>query len=260
MATAMLTEQAIALPGASLPCRIGTIWTLAGSKRGLRSADGTTRPAVTERPQQEPSSGPIPPWIDRPHLNFDHAPLPASMRTPNLFLLLVTAASLAACSSDATSPRYTEGPAAPDDGETPATAITDAALFTQATDTGSWVWYKNSQDTLAPAANSPHSERLRTRYNTLAAIGLDGTGRVTAGTIFQDGALIVKEVYEDGALLLLAVMMKATGDPNAGHGAWVWAEYGPNGSVLHSLTQDEETCHSCHIGGVDHTRMSDAHP
>jgi hypothetical protein len=166
----------------------------------------------------------------------------------------------AACSSplETTDQPGTPGGGQPDgSGPQP---VTDAGLFAHATASTPWTWYKLSADTLSPTSDSPHFARLRTRYNSVAATSLDGTGRVTAGTIFSDGALIVKEIYKDGALAALAVMAKAPGDPNAGHGAWLWAEYSPGGGVLHSLTQSEETCHACHLPGLDHTRMNDAHP
>jgi hypothetical protein len=182
------------------------------------------------------------------------------MRPRELLLMFTAVLVMAGCSSPVETPDQpgTPGGGLPDDsGPQP---LTDAGLFADATAATQWTWYKLSADTLSPASDSPHLARLRTRYNSIAATALDGTGRVAAGTIFADGALIVKEIYKDGALAALAVMIKATGDPNAGHGAWLWAEYSAGGGVLHALASSGETCHACHLPGLDHTRMNDAHP
>lgn len=72
--------------------------------------------------------------------------------------------------------------------------------------------------------------------------------------------MIVKEIYRDGVLISLAVMYKRVTDPNASHGGWLWGEYGSGGLPIHSVTADSRICHDCHVVGVDHTRMNDAHP
>jgi hypothetical protein len=78
--------------------------------------------------------------------------------------------------------------------------------------------------------------------------------------MLPDSSIIAKEIYANGRLAYLAVMLRAVGDPNAGHGDWLWGEYRADGGVIHSITQDDGACHNCHITGNDHTRMNDAHP
>ena len=183
------------------------------------------------------------------------------MRYFSRTVVTAAAVAMAACASDATAPEARDDVATPPtETEAPA-ALTDGGVFAQAIATGEWVWYRLSADTLSPASDSPHAARLRTRYNPTAAASLDADGKVAEATVFSNGSLIVKEVYgDDGALAFVAVMIKAAGDPNAGHGDWLWAEYDANGNVTQSIAAPEETCHSCHFSGVDHTRMNDAHP
>lgn len=140
-------------------------------------------------------------------------------------------------------------------------AVSDQTVFQRAEyDTTAWAFYRFSQDTLDAAGNSPHGGRIRTRYNMLAQASLDSVGKVDAGKAFADGSMIVKEIYFEGHLTSLAVMYKQLEDPNAGHGGWLWGEYGPGGGVIQSVTTDGSTCHDCHVVGLDHTRMNDSHP
>lgn len=174
--------------------------------------------------------------------------------------LAVLLLAAAACSSDAAGPDGDDGATAmPPVDDTPV-ALTDAQVYARAMANGPWVWYKNSPDTLSPGGNSPHFTRLRTRYDTRAATQLDAAGKVKDPAMFPDSSLIVKEIYQGGALALVAVMLKAVGDPNAGHGEWLWGEYRLGGQVIHSVAQDNGLCHNCHITGIDHTRMNDSHP
>jgi len=175
-------------------------------------------------------------------------------------LLAVVFLVSVACGSESTGPE--EGgmaPELPETGEMTAD-LTDTQVFAMAMAQESWVWYKRSADTLTAAADSPHTDRLRTRYNTVAATQLDDQGKVMASVAFPDSSLIVKEVYRNGELAILAVMMRAVGHQYAGHGDWLWGEYAADGSVLHSIAQSQATCHNCHVRGLDHTRMNDAHP
>lgn len=167
--------------------------------------------------------------------------------------------SLAACGADTAGPDDGGSTAMPPDDDGPV-ALTDAQVYARAMAAGTWTWYKNSPDTLSPGGNSPHFARLRTRFNVHAATQLDAAGKVKEAILFPDSSIIVKEVYQNGVLALVAVMLKAGGDPNAGHGDWLWGEYRAGGQVVHSITQDNGSCHNCHITGIDHTRMNDSHP
>jgi hypothetical protein len=148
----------------------------------------------------------------------------------------------------------------PSDDDGGVTGLTDAHVFSMALPDSTWVWYKSSPDTLSPVSDSPHAQQLRTRYNTEAATQLDAQGKVKREAVFPDSSIIVKEIYANGLLARLAVMLKKVGDPSAGHGDWLWGEYNVGGSVAHSITTDDGVCHNCHVRGEDHTRMNDAHP
>jgi len=178
--------------------------------------------------------------------------LPSLLRPTHALLLALAVAS---CGGGVA------GPDGGDDGsgDGGVTPITDAQVFALARATEGWTWYKLSADTLSPGSNSPHG-RFRTRYNARAAALLDAQGKVRAGASFPDSSLIVKEVYQGGALALTAVMLKARTDPNARSDGWLWAEYRPDGLVAFSVRQGSGICTGCHLPGIDFTRMNDSHP
>ncbi len=141
------------------------------------------------------------------------------------------------------------------------TQITDADVFRLSQVTAGSVWYKNSPDTLARSAGSGHSElRLRTRFNARAASQLDASGKVRAGTVFQDSSIIVKELINGSTLIRYAVMMKLPSSSSAGTGGWLWAYYSPTGSAQISISSRGGACVGCHSSGIDQTRMNDSHP
>jgi len=136
---------------------------------------------------------------------------------------------------------------------------TDAQIFALATGAGPWTYYKLSTDTLNRASGSGHTqEKLRTRYNSIAARQLDANGMVKSGAVFADSSLIVKELYSESQIQLYAVMMKMQSATNAGNG-WLWVQYNPNGSVIYSVSNKGAMCTSCHSSGIDYTRMNDSH-
>lgn len=141
-----------------------------------------------------------------------------------------------------------------------AAAVSDATVFQRAGYTADWVFYRFSDDTLSASSASPHTGQIRTRYNLTAQASLDSIGRVDPGKPFADGSMIVKEIYRNGRLNSVAIMYKLLNDPNAGHGGWLWGEYGPGGLPLQSVTANGSVCHDCHVVGIDHTRMNDSHP
>lgn len=170
------------------------------------------------------------------------------------------AIALAACGDNATDPGENT---MQDDTMTadtmPDRGLTDSDVFRLAQGDSSWTWWMFSDAYLHRAGDSPHGERIRVRYNPAAATQLDGLGRVKASPAFPDHTAIVKEVYSAGAPTRVVVMFKAVGDPHAGHNAWLWAEYDLDGTVLHSIAENDGVCHNCHVVGVDHTRMNDTH-
>lgn len=62
---------------------------------------------------------------------------------------------------------------------------------------------------------------------------------------WPEGALIVKDGYDKGALTLLAVMEKR-------EGGWFWAEYQETGEVIES--GQPRNCVKCHDAGDDYVR------
>ncbi|HAP36899.1 MAG TPA: hypothetical protein DCQ28_13565 [Bacteroidetes bacterium] len=138
---------------------------------------------------------------------------------------------------------------------------TENALYMLGKSSAGFLFYKNSADTIAKGGNSGHSDtKLRTRYNTIAAKYLDGTGKVKAGTVFPDSSLIVKELFTNNALTTYVFLFKKSGDKNADANGWVWAETSPSGSTLYAASNKGAGCIGCHGVGIDYTRMNDAHP
>ncbi len=92
-----------------------------------------------------------------------------------------------------------------------------------------------------------HRPIVRTLLNTVAARVLQ-SGRLPPGTTFSDGALVVKEIRSNptAPVTTYAVMYRARGSSLAG-GGWIWAEYGPGGSVQYSVQSRGSACVSCHL-------------
>jgi hypothetical protein len=185
----------------------------------------------------------------------------AKPRQPYLtrFACLAVLLSIAAGCGDATSPPPEGGgnPMPPD--TTSMNALTDADIRALAEPDSTWTWWEFSDSLLDRAGNSPHVDRIRVRYNASAATQLDSAGRVVVGADFPDSSAVVKEVFSGGVAIGFLVMYKAEGDPHAGHGSWLWAEFGANDQVVHSVAADDGPCHNCHVAGEDHMRMNDTH-
>lgn len=170
-------------------------------------------------------------------------------------IVVALAVALAGCSGGG------ESPASPSTPGGSTLDVTDAAVSSLARAPSGWTYYKNRGDTLLRSSGSGHSEaRLRTRYNALAAAQLDASGRVRAGAVFPDSALIVKELIISGTLNRYAVMMKLRGSSNASSGGWLWAYYAPDGTTQIGITGKGAACTACHATGIDFTRMNDSHP
>lgn len=172
----------------------------------------------------------------------------------------ILAVALAACGDNATEPGETAMRNDTMPADTMSTrGLTDNDVFRMAQGDSTWTWWKFSDAYLQRAGDSPHGDRIRVRYNTQAATQLDPLGRISTDVEFPDRSAIVKEVYSAGAPSGLLVMYKAVGDPHAGHNAWLWAEYDLDGTILHSIAENDGVCHNCHVVGLDHTRMNDTH-
>lgn len=153
-----------------------------------------------------------------------------------------------------------------DDGNTTTVVNSDSLLFALATETSGFTWYKNSEAPLPKSTGSGHVEAfLRTRYNATAAAKLDGSGKVTAGTIFPEGSLIVKELLNDSNttnLSTYAILYKQSNSADADEDGWVWGYLYGNGNVRISATKKGSDCRSCHSGSgaIDFTLMNQYFP
>lgn len=91
-----------------------------------------------------------------------------------------------------------------------------------------------------------HRPIIRVSLNA-AALGSLQNGRLAAGAKFAEGSIVLKELRSSAtaATSLYAVMMKDSANSLAGDG-WLWAEYGPAGSVAFSVSSRGNACISCH--------------
>lgn len=164
-------------------------------------------------------------------------------------LLTLTLGANAACSTAAA------GPTTPSTTSPPATSAIvrdDAALFRQITQADPLTQY-----TVLPNADEfttgrligseAHRPVIRVSLNATAAGALQN-GRLPANGRFPDGSIVLKEIRSRSTASpsLYAVMMKDSGNPLAGNG-WLWAEYGPTGSVTFYVANRGSACTSCHL-------------
>lgn len=120
-------------------------------------------------------------------------------------------------------------------------------------------FYK-SKDTIYDAkGGSPHGN-FKLKFNPTAVASLGADGKLPLGGNFNEGSLIVKEVYSGNVLTLYAIMKKDSKSKFASN-KWVWAEYKPNGDVVYDISREGESCTSCHSSGTtrDFTRSFDLH-
>src|SRR5436190_10377932 len=135
---------------------------------------------------------------------------------------------------------------------------TDAGLFEQVASPSGYVYF-NGGLLLAPDPASPHGY-FKLRFNDIATSALDANGRLPVGSIFPNGSILVKEVYDGGNLVLYAIMRKDPSNPDASN-AWLWAELGPAGETAFTVKRRGDGCVSCHgtSPNRDLTRTFDLH-
>lgn len=141
---------------------------------------------------------------------------------------------------------------------------TDKELYNSAKITTGFTWYKNS-DALLPKSNlSGHSESyLRTRFNSIAAAMLDGSGKVQTAITFPEGSLIVKELYSNQTTLSkYAILLKDSDHKYADSNGWVWGYVKNDGSVVESSSNKGSSCKACHSqnGNINGSLMNVAFP
>jgi hypothetical protein len=127
-----------------------------------------------------------------------------------------------------------------------------------------FVWYKNTSTLLDKSSGSGHPEAyLRTRYNTIAASKLDANGKIQAGETFPEGAVIVKELFENTtALRRYAILYKDSANTYADANGWVWGYIDADGTVAESATKKGSSCIGCHTqsGNIDYMLMNKFFP
>lgn len=133
----------------------------------------------------------------------------------------------------------------------------DKLLYNEINESG-YTYYQNG-NLLNGVSPSPHGA-FKLRFNAIALAALDSLRELPKGSTFPEGAVLVKEVYENGSLSLYVVMKKEPSNQNEGSG-WLWAEYNPDGSVDYPVNKKGQDCIGCHNGGLtrDLTRTFDLH-
>ena len=141
---------------------------------------------------------------------------------------------------------------------------TDRELYEMSLETDGFIWYKNSDVLLPKSSITGHGETLlRTRYNSIAAQDLDVAGKVKDNTVFSEGALIVKELYNNANdFSTYAIMYKKPGHPDADATGWVWGYVRGNGDVRTAASEKGSGCRGCHnqAGNIDLSLMNVAFP
>ena len=140
----------------------------------------------------------------------------------------------------------------------------DAELLERARTNEAAVWYKFNDTLLPRSSGSGHSQALlRTRFNAKAATVLDSLGKVLPDTLFPEGSLIVKELWDDAnSLNRYAMLLKRSSDPAADPDGWVWGYILSNGTVATSAADQGVACRTCHgqSGQIDRTLMNHYFP
>lgn len=140
----------------------------------------------------------------------------------------------------------------------------DAELLETAKNTSGFVWFKNSNVLLPKSSGSGHPQALlRTRYNAVAQMQLDSSGKIKTNATFTEGAIIVKELYSDAnTLARYAILYKKSNNPNADANGWVWGYVNANGTVAESSANKGAACIGCHsqANHIDYMLMNKYYP
>lgn len=102
-------------------------------------------------------------------------------------------------------------------------------------------WAKAPGFETPQASNAPHGNEVVIYLNDVMveALSTEGLGA------WPEGALIVKDGFDDGELDLIAAMEKRSG-------TWYWAEWDGDGESIYS--GEPELCIDCHASGADYVR------
>lgn len=135
----------------------------------------------------------------------------------------------------------------------------DKVLFEKAKNTTGFTYYKNDNSILPSSNPSAHNPYFRVRFNDIAQSALGPDGKLPVDSVFPEGSIIVKELYntQNGPLMLYAIMEKNSGNEQAGVN-WLWAEYKADGKLGHSVNEKGDGCISCHsVNQRDYSRIFD---
>lgn len=162
------------------------------------------------------------------------------------FLIVLLSGVISSCRSDK----------APND--------TDVILYEMATSNEEFTWYKNSDILLNKSSGSGHPQsHLRTRYNSIAATKLDTNGKIIHGSVFPEGSLIVKELFENTTTLSrYAILYKNESNADADANGWVWGYIDSDGLVAAPASSKGNSCISCHSqsDNIDYMLMNKFFP
>ena len=163
-----------------------------------------------------------------------------------LFICVIVLSSVSGCKNDS----QAEG--------------TDKMLYDMARETTGFTWYKKTDALLNTTSGSGHSfPYLRTRYNQTAAVRLDDQGKITAGSVFPEGSLIVKEFHDSSRKLArYAILFKEAGNQDADSKGWVWGYINADGTVAEPASEKGKSCNTCHnqSGNIDYMLMNKFFP
>lgn len=142
--------------------------------------------------------------------------------------------------------------------------VTDRKLIDISKQVSGYKWFKNSDSLLTRSSGSGHSQPfLRTRYNAIASNKLDSSGNIIAGSVFDQGSIIVKELFSDRATIgRYAILLKDKNDAYADKNGWVWGYINSDGSVAETAGNKGVACINCHSqsGSIDYMLMSKYYP
>ena len=140
----------------------------------------------------------------------------------------------------------------------------DRKLFDMSQNSTDFTWFNNSNAILPKSSGSGHPQPfLRTRFNNIAAEYLDENGRIIEGTIFPEGSLIVKELYDDETTLgRYAILYKDSDNEDADPKGWVWGYVNADRSVSVEASTKGSSCISCHSQSqnIDYMLMNKFYP
>jgi hypothetical protein len=141
---------------------------------------------------------------------------------------------------------------------------TDKMLYDMARETTGFNWYKKSDLLLNTTSGSGHSfPYLRTRYNQIASANMNDLGKITEGSTFPEGSLIVKEFYDSKKSLgRYAILYKESGNPDADSNGWIWGYINADGTVAQEASKKGSGCADCHnqTGNINYSLMNKYFP